>query len=221
MLFFDLDNTLIDRAAGFRVWASCFLRGLGRYSVDDMAWLDSMDGDGITSRAVFFEQVRERYGLSETMDALVRRYHSEFPALIPPPAEETFAALLLARENGYKTCIVTNGSRGLQEPKIISSGLAALLDAWCISEDAGVRKPDPGILRVAADLCGEALTTQSWMVGDRPETDVLCARRAGIQSVWVSRGPRWNDALPYRPTLAAETVSDAVARIIAWPTVKG
>lgn len=225
VLFFDLDNTLIDRATGFSAWAESFLRGRGRYSEDEVVWLHSEDGDGSVSRTSFFKRLREHYGLSEAVDDLVSTYRQGFPALIPPlstpPADETLTSLRVAHENGFKICIVTNGSRGTQEPKIISSGLANHVDRWCISEDAGVRKPDPTILLIAAGLCGEELTPGSWLIGDRPQIDIWCAWRAGLRSAWITRGQDWDDALQYRPTLAASTVSDAVERIIAHVSAHG
>lgn len=120
-----------------------------------------------------------------------------------------------ARAVGWKICIVTNGGTRAQVPKI-SPELAAAVDGWVISEIVGAGKPDPKILRAAASEVGSSLTPDSWLIGDRHETDVLCAVRAGIRSAWVSRGRDWDSVLPYRPTLEATTSADAVSRILAF-----
>ena len=214
LLLIDLDNTLIDRQRGFERWTMVFLDGLKSAEAEEFAWLRSMDGDGVTPRHEFFRQARVRYGLAATVEDLVAAYQALMPQLIPPPSPETLSALRTARENGFKTCIVTNGSRATQEPKILSD-LAEAVDGWVISGEIGVRKPDPAILRYAAKACGEPLTPQSWMIGDRPEADILCAHRGGIRSVWLPRGAEWDEQLDYRPNLTAASFAEAVERIRA------
>jgi hypothetical protein len=53
LMLFDLDNTLIDRAAAFRSWASRFVRER-ELEPDVVDWLDSIDDDGIKPRETFF-----------------------------------------------------------------------------------------------------------------------------------------------------------------------
>ena len=53
ILFCDLDNTLIDRAAGYRAWAEHFAGALGR-GPDEVAWLVSIDHDGMRPREPIF-----------------------------------------------------------------------------------------------------------------------------------------------------------------------
>jgi hypothetical protein len=38
--------------------------------------------------------------------------------------------------------------------KIRNTGLAELVDGWCISDEVGVRKPDPKIFQLTAQRCG-------------------------------------------------------------------
>lgn len=69
LALFDLDNTLIDRAGAFRQWASKFTadRALGQKEVE---WLERVDDDGFAPRNEFFEEVRQRYELAESVDDL-------------------------------------------------------------------------------------------------------------------------------------------------------
>lgn len=215
VLLIDLDDTLIDRQAGLRSWATRFLRNLGRDTRDELAWVVDLDGTGLTPREVLFGGIRDRYGLVDDVPAIMDAYYQGFPPLIPQPPADTYAALAEARAVGWKICIVTNGGSRAQVPKI-SPELAAAVDGWVISETVGVGKPDPRILHVAAAEVDCRLTPESWLIGDRPETDVLGAVRAGIRSVWISRGLRRDSLLPYRPTLEASTIADAVPRILAF-----
>lgn len=213
LLLVDLDDTLIDRAAGFARWAEEFLRTIGHRSKAEMAWLLSLDDDAMTPRSRLFAAVRVRYGLRPSIETLVAHYQAELPRLIPPPSEKTPGALRSAREAGHCVCIVTNGSRRTQEPKITPE-LAAAVDGWVVSEAVGTAKPDPALLLAAADCVGRRLAADSWLIGDRAETDVLGAARAGIRSAWIKRGRVWDSHLPYRPTIEAATVWEAIDRIL-------
>ena len=214
VLLIDLDDTLIDRQAGLRSWATRFLRNLGRDTRDELAWVVDLDGTGLTP-------VRCSSAGSGSLRSRGRRAGDHgcllpgVPTSHPATARHTYAALAEARAVGWKICIVTNGGSRAQVPKI-SPELAAAVDGWVISETVGVGKPDPRILHVAAAEVDCRLTPESWLIGDRPETDVLGAVRAGIRSVWISRGRRWDSLLPYRPTLEASTIADAVPRILAF-----
>jgi FMN phosphatase YigB (HAD superfamily) len=220
MIFIDLDNTLIDRLAGFTRWAQAFLDSIGRLEPDERAWLESVDRDGLAPRDEFFRLVRARYSFDDSIQDLTDTYVAAIAQLIPPLTPETLDALRLARQRGFKTCIVTNGSRRTQEPKI-GRELADAVDGWVISGELGTAKPDPDLLREAAAVCGERLTTDSWMIGDRPETDILIACRADIRSAWVTRGSRWDGHLDYRPTIEADSFAQAVERILAFPQNPG
>lgn len=71
VLLIDLDDTLIDRQAGFRLWATRFLRGLGRDTPDELAWVVELDGTGLTPREVLFGGIKDRYGLPDEVPAMV------------------------------------------------------------------------------------------------------------------------------------------------------
>src|SRR5438552_889337 len=89
LLLVDLDNTLVDRAAGFDRWASAFLHDIGKTTDSQMSWLQSVDEDGMATREMFFKAVKHRYGLREPTDALVAKYRSEFPSFVPSPTPAT------------------------------------------------------------------------------------------------------------------------------------
>jgi HAD superfamily hydrolase (TIGR01549 family) len=58
-------------------------------------------------------------------------------------------------------------------------GTAPYLGVEIYSDELGFRKPDPATLRAAATALGVELA-DCWYVGDKPNRDVLCARRAGV-----------------------------------------
>lgn len=88
-------------------------------------------------------------------------------------------------------------------------GLAGFFDAWAVSEDLGIEKPDPRLFAHALDVAGAA-ADRSAMVGDRLDYDVEPAARAGMRTVWVLRGEA-----PAEPTPGQLAVPDAAVRSMA------
>jgi FMN phosphatase YigB (HAD superfamily) len=115
------------------------------------------------------------------------------------------------REQGWKVAVVTNGEAGVQEATAQRVGLAPLLDAFVVSGAVGVRKPDPRIFALAAELSDTSMTG-SWMVGDG-EADVLGASRAGAKSVWLTRGRMWARR-DVAPDAVAESLPDALSHVL-------
>lgn len=211
LVLFDLDNTLVDRVAAFRLWAAGFLEARG---IDDAerAWLELTDGDGFVPRLDFLETVRARFGLPETAAELVAEYAESYPRSYAPVAEATVAVLADLRRSGRRIGIVTNGGAS-QQVKIDVSGLRELVDGVVVSELAGCSKPDPAIFRAAADACGCRLDG-GWMVGDNPEADIGGAAACGLRTVWISRGRRWEET-EFVPDIVTDDVPGAVAQILA------
>lgn len=76
------------------------------------------------------------------------------------------------------------------------------------------RKPNPGMLRRAAEEHGLDLT-QSWMVGDKP-LDLEAGRRAGCRVALVRTG--YGAGLACEADLVADNLAGAVAEILKqWP----
>jgi putative hydrolase of the HAD superfamily len=92
------------------------------------------------------------------------------------------------RARGLKIGIVSNWDSRLQA---ISDGLGLtpLVDFIVISAQVGVRKPDPGIFRLALEKAG-VRPEEAIHVGDLPEEDAEGARRAGLRPVLIDRRKR-------------------------------
>jgi putative hydrolase of the HAD superfamily len=213
LALFDLDNTLADRDGAFEAWAR--ERAAEWQPADPetaLAAIRELDGDGLRPRPAFLGDLRARFGLA----AGVAELHAGFIAgctariLLEPGAAEALASL---RAAGFRLAIVTNGGP-TQHVKLDACGLRPLVDACVLSDEVGVRKPDPAIFALAAAAAGASLDG-AWMVGDRADADVAGAVAAGIASVWLHRGRRWPDDLPYAPTAVAGSLAEAVREILA------
>lgn len=211
LLLLSLDDTLVDRAGAFVGWAREFLGQIGAPEYD-LDWLLSVDADGMGSTWDVAEGLRDRYGLivsaldlvEEIRDGIMDRLR-----LDPLVA----CALAIAEDAGWVPVVVTNGETHQQEEKLRRTGLDRYLADWVISEEVGVRKPNPRIFAIAAERARSRLAG-AWMVGDSPEADIGGASAAGVRSVWLSRGRTWQE-YRYGPTRTADGVIAALAEVVA------
>lgn len=212
----DLDNTLVDRAAAFAGWAHSYVSVHGG-DQEDVAAVITFDGDGLTARdttaALIADRLRLAAGAATELVEVMRSGLVEEMTLEPAVA----GALRAAREAGWRLAIVTNGSAAQQERKIRHLELDGLVDAWVVSESAGVRKPDPRIFRMAARMADSDLIG-AWMVGDSAEADIAGAVAVGVSSAWIRRQRTWATS-EFQPTLTEGTASQAIHRIIRDPGV--
>ena len=212
LLFLDLDNTLVDRAAAYRLWAEGYLAERGA----DPALIDEMvlaDGDGLRPKPEVQVAVQQLLGLDDetaaTIATVLRKGVLDHLALDPAVP----IALQKARDAGWSPFIVTNGVVPQQDLKITNLGLDRYVDGGVVSDEVGVRKPDPRIFAIAAEQAGQPLEG-AWMVGDAHDTDIEGAQAAGIRCVYMSRGRDWPAGLP-EPDAFADSLSQAVDIVLA------
>nr|BFE62349.1 hypothetical protein GCM10020063_068750 [Dactylosporangium thailandense] len=211
LLLLSLDDTLLDRAGAFRAWASGFLAEIGAPEYD-LEWLLSVDADGMGSAWDVAEGLRERYGLRYSALDLVEEIRQAIMDRIRLDPL-TACALAIAEDSGWVPVVVTNGESRQQEEKLRKTGLDRYLADWVISEEAGVRKPNPRIFAIAAERARMRLSG-AWMIGDSPEADIGGADAAGMRSVWLHRGREWIERR-YAPTRSADGVIAAIAEVMA------
>jgi D-glycero-D-manno-heptose 1,7-bisphosphate phosphatase len=141
-------------------------------------------------------------------------------------APEAPASLQALKDAGFLLLAATNQpdiSRGLMAEaaaRAINRALERALPldeiSICPHDNADAcncRKPKPGMLlgmaaRHAVDLA------RSWMVGDQ-ERDIACGQAAGCRTVLLARD--YNRPGESRATFVAESLSQAVARILSSP----
>ena len=118
-------------------------------------------------------------------------YYAHMRSYIAPDAQ-TVEIIQKLKARGLKQAIVTNVVPELlkhQKKKVQTLGIGALLDAVVYSAELGVHKPDRGIFDHAARLLGVA-NEECLFVGDDADSDVVGARNAGMEVVWLDR---WQD----------------------------
>ncbi|MFC9325205.1 HAD family hydrolase [Kitasatospora sp. NPDC057015] len=205
LVLIDLDHTLIERKVPVAdtLTRFCVARGLDEDATRRVAAALKEHTGPRT-----FAALREPLGLAESAGELWAGYVAALAADVThEPADLT--GLDRLRAAGWTVGILSNGVTDVQRAKIVSAGIHHHVDAVCISEEAGARKPDPEVFRIAAERCGHPLTPATWMVGNNPATDITGATAAGIRSLWISAGHPWTADQPATPDHATADVAGA------------
>jgi len=121
-----------------------------------------------------FDELADRMG-----DEFLQLTNKYFRLL--PGAKET--VIELAKR--YPLTIVSNGFSEVQYYKFEHSGLKPYLKYIVLSEDVGINKPQPEIFEKALKLNG-VTADEAIMIGDSWAHDIVGARNAGIDTIWVN-----------------------------------
>lgn len=201
-LFFDLDRTLWDfdaaaEVAFERIYDKYNLKGLGipsahefhevYHPLNERLW-ELYREDKITkdelNRTRFLKPL-EHYGIHdiELADHLSADYVYWSPRivrLVPGTME-----LLDYLKPKYHLHLITNGFQEVQHTKLSGSGLEPYFETLTVSEEVGVKKPNPEIFHYALRKA-QATAEESLMIGDEMAVDVDGARAAGIDQIFFN-----------------------------------
>lgn len=134
--------------------------------------------------------VLEELGVETDPGAFAAEMGQEFRAVVTRVESwvlfpDAVPALEAVRGMGLKTGLVSNATE-LARRVLGNLDMERHFDAVVISDEVGVRKPDPRIFRIALDIIG-AEPGRTIFLGDRPAVDMAGARRAGVLPVLVDR----------------------------------
>lgn len=193
-LFFDLDNTLIDRNAAQKAClAAFFVSYLPSYVFEhEAASIMKKDNWGYTSREVFCQWFVERYQPQGWDAARFWQYLKTTIADYVPPLLPSTEALLHKMAATHQLGILSNGSVENQQRKIRQVGLERFISPQHIYISGAYpwEKPDHRCFEVvtqALQLAPEAMT----YVGDHPTADIVGGQNAGWHTVWLRQGRVW------------------------------
>ena len=201
-LFFDLDRTLWDfdaaaEVAFEKIYDQYHLKDLGipsahefhevYHPLNEKLW-ELYRADQITkdelNRTRFLKPL-EHYGIHdvELADHLSEDYVYWSPRivkLVPGTLE-----LLEYLKPKYHLHLITNGFEEVQHTKLSGSGMEPYFETLTVSEEVGVKKPNPEIFRYALKKAG-ATVEESLMIGDEMAVDIDGARAAGIDQLFFN-----------------------------------
>jgi putative hydrolase of the HAD superfamily len=203
VLFFDIDETLIDQQKAEAAAAARFLAAykhlLDRpYCLAEFGplWRSLREKHAISfleGRVSLQEQrrrrIRELFRACEEClsdaeaDARFEYYQEHYRN-----SWSLFDDVLPCLESlaGYRLGIISNGSAEQQKRKLRQTGIERFFTVVVISEEIGAAKPHPEIFTAACRQAG-CSPEESVYVGDRLDLDVRASRRAGMKAFWLNR----------------------------------
>lgn len=195
-ILFDLDNTLVDRAASLARYAEFFHRDFGteldvsRPSTVYEA-IVAVDGGGYHGWDAIFTHLLDvlPWQTKPTLDTLHTHRHENYvkSAIGMAGLHETLREL---QARPLKLGIITNGSQHSQQGKIDLLEIAQYMAVIVISGEVGIKKPDARIFEIAlSELSVSAKET--WFVGDHPVNDMAGAVGVGLIPVWRRGFHEW------------------------------
>lgn len=211
-VLFDLDDTIFDHQYARRSALAALQRTYPVLASQTICALEATHERHMQSTFAAFlagefnvnESRRERqrlffrdYGATlsvEQADAAEVRYRQAYNT-DRRPIPGAVALINALRARGTKIGVVTNGVPLEQAEKIRLCGLDGKIDSVVTSGQLKVKKPDKAIFEHALASLG-ITPTDTVMIGDSWQNDVIGARNAGIPAIWFNR---YNEPYPDKP----------------------
>ena len=193
-VIFDIDNTLTDfmkmkRAAVDSAVEGMIDAGL-KVEKDDMVAkiFDIYWKEGVEDQKIFDKVLLREFGSIDVkiLAAMIigyRRAKAGTMALYPHVGM-TLAELM---RMGLKIAVISDAPKLEVWLRIVSLGLHHYFDHVITSEDMGVKKPSPEPFRKALRMLGTR-PSETIMVGDWAERDILGAKNLKIRTAWAKYG---------------------------------
>jgi putative hydrolase of the HAD superfamily len=196
-ILFDIDDTLFDRQSAQFICLDQliahfqWLTAAGNREILLKAWLESDRlsivefNEGSFDRASRSGHFLRLLGLPlEYTKEIARYYWQIFPFVnAPVPGARNLVARL------SRQCllgVISNSYPDIQYSKIDTLGLRGYFSCILLSEELGLRKPDPAIFHLAAKSLA-VTTSECLYLGDSFAIDVVGARKSGMLACWFNR----------------------------------
>ena len=198
-IFFDLDHTLwdfdknsmlafkrvfkkfkitIEFDAFLKIYEPINIEYWKKYREDKVSKENLRRGRLIDSFN-FFDLIYTTEKIDEIADAYIQEL--PFDNHLFEGAVEILDYLILK----YKLHIITNGFEEVQHKKLKNSGIDHYFSTVTTSEEVGVKKPNPKVFLTALNKAN-SFPTQSVMIGDSLEADILGANNIGMQTIFYN-----------------------------------
>ncbi|MDD4891685.1 MAG: HAD family hydrolase [Phycisphaerae bacterium] len=207
MVFFDLDDTLMDYTAAMRTAAAVF-------------WADHLDlfaDHSIDSFLTLWESLAAKYHRQATAGEIgwhdqqrlrmQELYKLSGRELSPAEATNEFSrffdvyrrhwrlfadvlpCLNKLKAKNVPLGVISNGESLQQHRKLQVCRVEERFQAIVISSEVGLHKPDPAIFRHACEQAG-VKAGDCLYVGDQLDGDARAAVAAGLHGIWLNRAAR-------------------------------
>lgn len=205
LFLFDLDDTLLDFRASE---LASFLRVMAHLDVRD--GVDALFTQYQVTNLALWRQFEQGAVSKDFLKA--ERFRKTFadnrleldPLVASDLFSEALADTVVLIDGAVQLCetlagigevgIITNGAHSVQHRRIASSGLAPSLSFVATSEASGFAKPDSRFFDYTSKMARRFERSDTVIVGDRLDADILGANRFGIDSVWFNPHRLVNDS---------------------------
>ncbi|MDO9374136.1 MAG: YjjG family noncanonical pyrimidine nucleotidase [Bacteroidota bacterium] len=202
-LFFDLDHTLWDFDANAKValaeiygWFELDKKGVLPFDAfylhylhhNEILWDRYMKGfitsDDLKWKRMWRTLLEFKIGDEQLARDMGKKFLETLPTqkLLFP---HTIEILQYLENKGYHLHLITNGFEKVQWNKLNSSGLGNFFKQVITSESSNSLKPKKEIFHYAVTKAGASFT-DSIMLGDNLDADIIGAINAGMDSVFVN-----------------------------------
>lgn len=202
-ILFDFDGTLHDRTKSLRSflpWHATFLSPHLDPSQFTNRFLE-LDDLGYRPKEEVYEILIEEFQLEGVGVSELMMHYRELSLPYTVEMEGASSLLKTLKTQGFKVAIVSNGITTFQRERISVLRHDEYADAVLISQEEGVKKPNPEIFHRSAARV-ETPISECLFVGDHPLNDVRGPEKVGMRAVWFNdREFAWPDSTP--PTMVS------------------
>lgn len=196
-VIFDLDGTLLDRERSLKLFIKNqykkFIRELKH--IPEQRFTErfiELDNKGYVWKDKVYQQLIQEYSISNlTWEQLLEDYIYSFQSSCIPFKNMEYILKEL-KNKGIRLGMITNGFTKFQSLNLQALGIHKYIDTILISEQEGIKKPQPEIFLRALEKLG-VTPEDSLYVGDHPENDVIGALNVGMNAVW-KKDPFWSES---------------------------
>ncbi|WP_421382843.1 HAD family hydrolase [Bacillus salacetis] len=188
-ILFDLDRTLHDRDSSVLEFLKAQHQTLNRlhHTVIPPSYIDrfiELECRGYVWKDKVYASLAEEFSLPLSPEELLHDYRNGFHRHCIE-MDGASALLIFIKSLGLKIGMITNGMTDVQNQTIDALGIRSHFDCIVISEEAGMKKPNPEIFASAAEALNVSIS-ECLYVGDHYENDVAAARKAGMKAAWLT-----------------------------------
>ena len=212
VIFFDLDNTLLDFSyaeakAVKKLMANhgvyCGKAKIKLYSAINQDYWERFERGEIKKEDIFagrFETFTEKIGVSLDADMLAAEY---FPLLAEGHRTVKGAKRILKylKSRGISVYITTNGVARTQYRRLKDSGIDRLVNGIFVSETVGCQKPEKEYFEYCLKSAGISNKSSVLVIGDSASSDIAGGINAGLDTcLYNSNGKKPKGMANYKIT---------------------
>lgn len=200
MIFFDIDDTLLDNQGAetaaalefHQLYSNVFPESSDKFAYNWRMITEKHVQRYLSGELSFQDQRRERLKelfshdriltdieadniFQRYLDAYERNWRL-FPDVKP----------CLVQLSGTKLGVISNGDSSQQRQKLTATDILDRFSVVTISEDVGISKPDAKIFLEACRIA-EVSPSECWHIGDNLEADYKGSLSAGLKGIWLNR----------------------------------